>query len=142
MPEEEIDDLGVDLSNKSIELFEEGKDLEAVNLQLEVIEEFIKMLIRERARYLGNNNTEIHKLADEGDLQTRINNLIKLCGNDFSHLCSDLQEWRKRRNRLSHRKASFKNFEELNEFAKETWLLGTKIIYIFMKNIANIPNIE
>lgn len=136
---EEDNDFGEFLSNKSIEYFENGKYLEAVDIQLEVVEDCIKMLIHGRGKHLGLSNTKIHKLADEGDLETRINNLIELCDKDFSHLCTELHEWRNRRNRLRHRKSTYKSLEDLNEFARLTWLMGTTIIYNFMENISNIP---
>ncbi len=85
-------DFGVLLSNKSIEYFDNGNYLEAVTLQLEVMEDFLKFLIRNRAKYLGSSKTKIHELADEGDLETRINNLIELCGADFKQLCINLQD--------------------------------------------------
>jgi len=132
-------DFGFDISNKSIEAFENGDFFKAVMLQLEVVEEAIKIMIRGRGRHLGLSNTKIHKLADEGDLETRINNLKELCGSDFNYLCENLQDWRERRNRLIHRKHTFKDDEELNDFARETWLIGTFIIYNFVDSIANIP---
>ena len=130
---------GFDISNKSIEAFEHEKYFEAVMLQLEIVEEAIKIMIRGRARHLRLSNTKIHKLADEGDLETRINNLQELCGSDFRYLYGNLQDWRERRNRLIHREHTFKNNEELNDFARETWLIGTFIIYDFVDSIANIP---
>ena len=130
---------GFDISNKSIEAFENGNFFEAVMLQLEVVEEAIKFMIRGRGRHLRLSNTKIHDLADEGDLETRINNLKELCDPDFSNLCENLQDWRIRRNRITHRKHTFKDIVELNEFARETWLMGTFIIYNFVDSIANIP---
>ena len=132
-------DFGIELSNKSIEAFENDNFLEAVILQLEVVEEAIKIMIKGRSRHLGLSNTKIHDLADEGDLETRINNLKELCGSDFSYLCENLQDWRERRNRLTHRKHTFKGNKELNDFARETWLIGTYIIYNFIESIGNFP---
>lgn len=132
-------DFGEQLSNKSIEAFDNGDYYLALSLQLELVEEFIKMILRCRARHLGYNKTKMHDLADTGDLETRINNLIGLCGDDFNFLCVDLQEWRKRRNKITHRKSTFSNETEFNDFCKETWLMGTAIIYNFMNYIENAP---
>jgi hypothetical protein len=53
----------------------------------------------------------------------------------------NLHDWRERRNRLIHRKHTFKDDKELNDFAREIWLIGTFIIYDFVDSIADIPYI-
>jgi hypothetical protein len=132
-------DFGEQLSNKSVEAFDAGDYITAVFLQLEPWEDFLKMIIRCRARHLGYSKTKIHDLADTGDLETRINNLVELCGDDFNFICKDLQEWRERRNKVTHRKNTFSNETEFKDFCKETWLMGTTIIFNFMNHIENAP---
>ena len=135
-------DFGGELVKKSIKAFEAGGYLEAFVFQAEAIEGSIPVMIAGRARHLGMSNTKVKKLAYEGTLEKRIDNLIKLCGDDFSHLCNNLHEYRDRRNRLIHKKSSFTDEEEMNDFARETWLLGTTIIYYFVESISGIPNLK
>lgn len=135
-------DLGLEISEKSIEAFNAGSYLEAFFFQAEVFESSIPLMIAGRARYLGMSNTKVKELAYKGTLEKKIDNLIDLCGDDFSHLCSNLHKYRDRRNKLIHRKSTFKNEEEINEYAKETWLLGTAILYNFVESISGFPDLE
>jgi hypothetical protein len=135
-------DFGLELSEKSIKAFEAGDYLEAFNFQVEAFESSITVMIAGRARRLGMSNTKVKKLAYKGTLEKKIDNLTELCGDDFSHLCNNLHEYRDRRNRLIHRKSSFKGEEEMNDFARETWFLGTTIIYYFVESISGIPNLK
>lgn len=135
-------DFGLEISEKSIKAFEAGDYLEAFNFQAEVFESSITVMIAGRARHLGMSNTKVKKLAYKGTLEKRIDNFIELCGDDFSHLCNNLHEYRDRRNRLIHKKSSFTDEEEMNDFARETWLLGTTIMYTFVESISGIPNLK
>jgi len=130
-----INDFGYELSIKSVEAFDNGNYLEAIILQVEIFETIIPVLISGRARKLRIDEKIIKSLAYKGNLNTKIDNLIELSGEEFSYLTENLHDYRKRRNRIIHRKTEFKNINELNEFAKDTWLLGTIILSVFVMSI-------
>lgn len=139
---ENEEDFGIRLSEKSIEAFESGDYLKAFLLQVEPIDDAVKVMIAGRAKHLGINEEEIKKLAYKGTFEKRIDNFIKLCGNDFKYFCENLHDYRERRNRITHEKASFKDEEEINRFAMESWLMGTEIIYNFINSIENYPYLK
>lgn len=132
-------DFGYELSSRSVEAFDKGNYLEAVFLQAEIFETIIPVLISGRAHHLGINEKNIKSLAYEGNLNKKIDNLIELGGEEFSFLTENLHDYRKRRNRITHRKTEFKSINELNEFARDTWLLGTIIFSMFIASIKNYP---
>ncbi len=135
-------DFGYELSEKSVLAFQSGSYIEAFVFQVEMIENGIPLMIVGRARNLRMSSTKVRKLAYKGTLEKKIDNLIEICGNDFDHFCTNLHEYRERRNRLTHRKTSFKSEEEMNDFARETWLIGTLIIFNFCEAIGNFPGLE
>lgn len=135
-------DFGYKLSEMSVKAFDAGNYIEAFNYQAEAFESSITVMIAGRARHLGMSNKKVKKLAYNGTLEKKIDILIDLCGKDFNHLCTNLHEYRERRNRLIHRKSSFKDKEEMSNFARETWLLGTSILYNFVESIEGVPHLE
>ena len=133
-------DFGLEISERSVKAFDAGSYVEAFFFQAEVFESSIPIMIAGRARHLGMSNTKVRKLAYKGTLEKKIDILIKLCGDDFSDLCTNLHEYRDRRNRLIHRKNTFKDEDEMNDFARDTWLIGTIILSNFVGSISGIPD--
>ena len=132
-------DLGYKLSIKSIEAYEKGDYVEAFFYQAEAFENSITVMIAGRARHLGMGEKEVQMLAYKGNFNNKINNLIKISGEDFRFLCNGLHDYRERRNKIIHRKAEFKNEAELKSYAKESWELGTNKIACFINSIKGYP---
>ncbi len=135
----EENDLGYKLSIKSIEAYEKGDYVEAFFYQAEAFENSITVMIAGRARHLGMDEKEVQRLAYKGNFNTKINNLIKISGEEFRFLWDDLHDYRKRRNKIIHRKSEFKNEAELKRYTKESWELGTNKIYCFISSIKRYP---
>ena len=133
------DDLGYKLSIKSIEAYEKRNYVEAFFLQVETFENSIQVMITGRARHLGIEEKKVKKLACEGNLNKKIDNLIKVGGDDFRFLWEDLHNYRRRRNKIVHQKSEFRDEEELKNYAQESWLLGTRILSCFIGSIENYP---
>lgn len=135
-------DLGYKLSIKSIEAYEKGDYIKAFFHQAEALENSVTVMIAGRARHLGMSEKEVQKLAYKGNFNTKINNLTKISGEEFSFLCNGLHDYRERRNKIIHRKSEFKNEAELKRYSKESWELGTNIIACFIDSIENYPTGE
>lgn len=135
----EENDLGYKLSIKSIKAYEKGDYVEAFFYQAEAFENSITVMIAGRARHLGMEEKEVKKLAYKGNFNTKIDNLINISGEEFRFLWEDLHDYRKRRNKIIHRKSEFKNEAELKRYAKESWELGTNKIACFINSIKGYP---
>lgn len=140
--EKDEKDFGYELSEKSIRAFDAGSYLEAFFFQAEAFEGSIPEMIAGKLRSMGMSNTKIKKMAYRGTLEQKIDRFTELCGDEFSHLCSNLHEYRERRNKLTHRKSDFKDEEEMNNYARETWLLGTIVLSNFIESIKGFPGLE
>lgn len=138
----EENDFGYQLSIMSIEAYEKGDYILAFFYQVEIFENTMTPMIAGRARHLGKDEKEVKRLAYKGNFDTKINNFIEISGEEFRSIWKDLHNYRKRRNKIIHKKSEFKNEAELKRFSKESWELGTNILFCFINSIENYPNGE